>query len=179
MAKEKQTEPAFTVEPVSDDRKDWLYSSQEKDAERGCIGHLRMDMGSDGGTLWSTWWPHNADLRTPDFVKELQEVVTGLCKKDGPLSDLKGMRKFCYQSDSAQLDSSYHSFGFQFETEKYQYALRLTPSRGEYSYLYCYDKQGQLEHAQRPSVRNQLQKGTQRSDAHKASVPTTEKRGGR
>jgi hypothetical protein len=43
----------------------------EKDAELGCIGHVRMDFGHGGKEFWHTWWPRGDEtLNSPEFKAE-------------------------------------------------------------------------------------------------------------
>ena len=107
------------VEPVPAEQRDWLYSDSGKDSERGCIGHLRFDTGSSGMEFWTSWWPHKEELNRQPFKEELDYVVNKIKKKGNPI-----------------------------ETESYEYLLRLTPFRGDYSYIYCYDKEAQRAQVQ-------------------------------
>ena len=65
----------FKVEPVPAEQRDWLYSDSVKDAERGCIGHLRFDTGRSGKEFWTSWWPHNEALNRQPFKKELDQAL--------------------------------------------------------------------------------------------------------
>ena len=126
----------FKVEPVPAEQRDWLYSDSVKDAERGCIGHLRFDTGRSGKEFWTSWWPHNEALNRQPFKKELDQVVNTLRKKGNPLSDLYSMIHFCGEhGNEAALSEDFRSFGFKIETKAHEYLLRLTPFRGDYSYI--------------------------------------------
>ena len=46
-------------------------------SQTGCIGHLRADFGS-GKEFYSSWDDHSADLKTPEFKRELDEVINTL-----------------------------------------------------------------------------------------------------
>ena len=138
---------SFKVEPVPAEQRDWLYSDPAKDAERGCIGHLRFDTGRSGKEFWTSWWPHNETLNRQPFKKEFDQVVNTLRKKGNPLSDLYSMIHFCGEhGNEAALSQDFRSFGFKIETKAHEYLLRLTPFRGDYSYIYCYDKEAQRTH---------------------------------
>ena len=132
------------LQPMSKTDPSLFYSDDTKDAERGTIGHLRMDMGSSGNEFWTTWWPHNANrLNGEAFRQELDAVVNAMRADHGPLHSLSDMKKFCRSfSEHAVLEANY-CFGFTLETDDFQYMLRLTPSSGNYSYLYCYSKSEQ------------------------------------
>ena len=147
----------FRLQPLDKSDVDLVYSDEKKDAERGTVGHLRMDTGSSGKEFWTTWWPHNDNkLNKEPFRNDLDRVVDALREAGGPLHSLTDMQNFCRKfGESAALDSG-RSFGFKLETDDHQYMLRLTPHRGEYSYLYCYDKAAQREHTEKQSVIGQL-----------------------
>ena len=138
------------LRPSGAEEKSLFYSAQ-KDADDealATVGHLRADFGSSGKDFRSSWTPHNGDrFNTPDFKSEVQEIVDGL-RDNGPLKSLFAMRKYCAErGEAAQLEEG--AYGFIAETERFRYALRFTPSPGQYHlYLYAYDKEGQREYAQ-------------------------------
>ncbi len=164
---------SFKVEPVPTEQRDWLYSDSAKDAERGCIGHLRFDTGSSGKEFWTSWWPHNEALNRQPFKKELDQVVNTLRKKGNPLSDLYSMIHFCGEhGNEAALSEDFRSFGFKIETQSHEYLLRLTPFRGDYSYIYCYDKEAQRTHAKdHTSVLKKLEELQPESESGPKGVP--------
>lgn len=130
----------YELRPASPDEAGLFYSQDEKDAKLGTVGHLRFDHGHGGKEFWSTWWPHNGDmLNTPEFKAELQSFVDEL-RKVGPLRNSDTMFDYCH-SNGNKLDSG--SFGFVTESEHYRYCLRCLPRRGDYSYIYIYDKRQQ------------------------------------
>ena len=135
----------FSLRPASSEEAGLFYSQDEKDAELGTVGHLRVDFGRSGSEFWSTWWPHNGDtLNTPEFKLELQTFVDKL-RKTGPLSNLSAMSEYCCgHSDGRLGDCSRGSYGYVAESEHYRYCLRCTPIQGDYNaYLYIYDKRQQ------------------------------------
>lgn len=139
------SEEKFVLHPASSDEAGLFYSQNEKDAELGTVGHLRIDFGSRGNEFWSTWWPHNGnELNTPVFKTELQEFVNEL-RKTGPLNNLSAMSEYCYDHNDGRLnDGSRDRYGFIAESENYFYCLRCTPVLGDYNaYLYIYDKHHQ------------------------------------
>ena len=164
---------SFKVEPVPAEQRDWLYSEPAKDAERGCIGHLRFDTGRSGKEFWTSWWPHNETLNRQPFKKELDQVVNTLRKKGNPLSDLYSMIHFCGEhGNEAALSEDFRSFGFKIETEAHEYLLRLTPFRGDYSYIYCYDKEAQRNHAKdQASVLKKLEELQPESESGPKGIP--------
>lgn len=137
-----------------------FYSDSQKDAERGCAGHLRGDMGRSGKEFWTTWHPHQEKLCAAPFKQELDAVVNWLRQEYGPLHDLKTMKGYC-ESRAALLDADLNRYGFRIDTPKHEYMLRCTPQIGDYHfYLYCYDKeareQARSAPERKPSVLTQL-----------------------
>ena len=127
-----------------------LFYSVSKDADDealATVGHLRADFGSSGKDFRNSWTPHNGDrFNTPEFKSELRELMDGL-RENGPLESLSAMRKYCAERGAAELEEG--AYGFIAETERFRYALRFTPSPGQYQlYLYAYDQEGQREYAQ-------------------------------
>lgn len=161
---------------IEPDKVNWLFSDNSKDAERGCIGHLRGDFGR-GTEFWTTWHPHNGGENSQKFSDELDDVVNALREKGELLSNLSAMSSKCYQNDSAELSNAImRSYGFQLETADYEYYLRCSPQRGDYNfYLYCCDKNAQREFAakqaeRQPSVLEQLSE-SKKAISPKASTP--------
>lgn len=149
--KEMEKETSRAWQPIKSEKMDWLYSDSDKDAQRGCVGHLRGDFGASGKEFWTTWFDHQPQLKKPAFQQELQALVNKLRKPDGLLHDFSTLNRQCHQG--TQLRGSY---GFHAESSQYEYCLRCSPIKGDYHfYLYCYDKTAQREHAQ-PSVTTQL-----------------------
>ena len=145
------------ITPAEADERSLFYSEESKDVQLGTVGHLRMDTGSSGMEFWSKWWPHNGNKLTSEkFSKELDEVVNAMREPGGPLHSLMDMISFCRKFGSDAVVEKGRSYGFKLDTADFQYMLRLTPFRGEYSYLYCYDKAAQREYAEKDSVIEQL-----------------------
>ena len=138
------------LRPFSGEEKSLFYSAPTEtgDEALATVGHLRADFGRLGKDFQSSWNPHNGDrFNTPEFKSELRELVDGL-RENGPLESLSAMRKYCAErGEAAKLQEG--AYGFIAETERFRYALRFTPSPGQYHlYLYAYDKEGQREYAQ-------------------------------
>ena len=136
--------------PFSGEEKSLFYSAPKEtdDAPLAAVGHLRADFGSSGKDFRNSWTPHNGDrFNTPEFKSELREIMDGL-RENGPLKSLSAMRRYCAErGEAAQLEEG--AYGFIAETERFRYALRFTPSPGQYQlYLYAYDKEGQREYAE-------------------------------
>lgn len=58
----------FVLRPASLDEVGLFYSEEKLDEALGTVGHLRMDFGHGEKEFWHTWWPHNEDIATVDFV---------------------------------------------------------------------------------------------------------------
>lgn len=128
-------------EPLSEDRKDWVYSNEGKDGERGCIGHLRGDFGRSGTEFWTSWFDHQPHLKSDAFKRELQDVVNELRKTGGLLASFTDMRKSCAEGTPLQ-----ECFAFHAESSHFDYYLRCIPRRGDYNfYLYACDLTAQRE----------------------------------
>jgi hypothetical protein len=135
----------LSLRPASSEEAGLFYSQDEKDAELGTVGHIRVDFGRSGREFWSTWWPHNGDmLNTTEFKAELQTFVDEL-RKNGPLSNLSAMSEYCRSHGDNKLgDDSRESYGYVVESGHYRYCLRCIPVQGDYNaYLYIYDKHQQ------------------------------------
>lgn len=99
-----------------------FYSDCDPALRNACVGHLRMDFGSDS-EFWNTWWGNRDDLNNSAFKAELNDVVNEL-RRTGLLKN--------------RLNESY---GFSVETDDRLFLLRCRPERGNYDcYMYCYDK---------------------------------------
>ena len=130
--------------PISADKTDWLYSgSSDEDLQRGCVGHLRGDFGQQGNEFWTSWFNHQPLLNTETFRAEVQDVLNDLRGEEGLLRNRASMSRHCREGLPVE-----DSYGFQAETENYQYCLRCNPRRVDYNfYLYIYDKHAQREYA--------------------------------
>lgn len=117
-----------------------FYAMQpEKDAELGCIGHVRIDFGSSGGRFYSTWHPRGPqELNTPEFRAEIEDVVNEL--RTGVLRDLNSMTSYC-GSHGGRIEGGWQqNYGYIVETEGYRYCLRCNPGPGDYQgYLIAFD----------------------------------------
>lgn len=143
----QQSKLNIQLRPASVEEAGLFYSQMEEgeDQALGTVGHLRMDFGQGGEEFWASWWGRGDEqLKTPEFQKELRQVVDEL-QRSGPLKDLKSMRAYCGSHGGAIADGG-STHGYIAETEHYRYCLRCTPLPGHYQgYLYCYDlRQQQL-----------------------------------
>ena len=137
----QQSKLNIQLRPASVEEAGLFYSQMEEgeDQSLGTVGHLRMDFGQGGKEFWASWRGRGDEpLKTPEFQKELQQVVVEL-QRSGPLKDLKSMRAYCGSHGGAIADGG-STHGYIAETEHYRYCLRCTPLPGHYQgYLYCYD----------------------------------------
>ena len=114
-----------------------FYSDCEPALRNSCIGHLRMDFGSDN-EFHSSWWENRGDLKDSAFKSELDEVVNDL-RKNGLLKNRSSMQRYCGTHQNLNLNESY---GSSVETDDHLFLLRCRPGRGNYDcYMYCYNKQ--------------------------------------
>lgn len=96
----QQSKLNIQLRPASVEEAGLFYSQMEEgdDQALGTVGHLRMDFGQGGEEFWGSWWGRGDEpLKTPEFQKELQQVVDEL-QRSGPLKDLKSMR--AYESEA-------------------------------------------------------------------------------
>ena len=137
----QQSKLNIQLRPASVEEAGLFYSQMEEGGDQalGTVGHLRMDFGQGGGEFWTSWWGRGDEqLKTPEFQKELRQVVDEL-RRSGPLKDLKAMRSYC-DSHGGAIEDKGATCGYIAETEHYRYCLRCTPLPGHYQgYLYCYD----------------------------------------
>lgn len=133
----------YALRPASVSEVGLFYAmTPEKDAELGCIGHVRMDFGYSGKEFWHTWQPRGDEsLNSPEFKQELGEVVDALRKT--VLKDLSAMSSYCYDN-GGELSKNSGQYGYVAEAEHYRYCLRCNPQPGDYqAYLTCFDKRQQ------------------------------------
>ena len=130
-----------TIHSVPAERHHLFYSQDGKDAELGCIGHLRGDFAKSGNEFWTTWWPHCEDYKTQEFKDEFDGLINSL-REDGLLKNRSTMAAYCAKNKDAELRSLMgHTYGFEFNSSKYTYYLRCFTEKGDYNfYCYCYDK---------------------------------------
>ncbi len=162
---EREAVQGIRWEPLPPEKQDWVWSADSQaDLERGCIGHLRGDFGSSGEEFWTSWFDHQAKLKSQAFRDELQDVVNGLRREGGLLQSFTGMSSQCRKGLTCD-----EGFGFQAQTRNYTYCLRCTPRRGDYNfYLYAYDRYAQREHTR--------EKAPQQSAQQVSEKPRTKKK---
>lgn len=116
-------------------------NSMQISMQCGLIGHLRVDMDSDGNGFFSSWEDYRKELKTDEFKDELDKVINSLREEGDILYNRKSLAKYCYSSPQAKMNNEQDYYGVRVNTEKYAYLCRLNPNKGEYNlYCYCYIK---------------------------------------
>ena len=134
----------FEIRPASSEEAGLFYAlPPEQDEALGAIGHVRIDFGRSGSEFWHTWHPRGpAELNSPEFKTELQEVVDELRKS--VLKNVSAMTGYCRGHGGEISGGWVQNYGYIAETENYCYCLRCNPVPGDYqAYLTCFDKQVQ------------------------------------
>lgn len=68
----------ISIKFIEPEEKKYTYTqSRQIIGQTGCIGHLRADPGG-GEEFFSTWDDHRDDLKTPEFKRELDQVINTL-----------------------------------------------------------------------------------------------------
>ena len=134
----------YEIRPASSEEAGLFYAMPpEKDAELGCIGHVRIDFGSRGNGFYHTWHARGPEeLNTQDFKKDLAKVMDEM--RQGVLKNLAAMTGYC-RGHGGEIDGGWvQNYGYVVETENYRYCLRCNPVPDDYqAYLTCFDKQVQ------------------------------------
>ncbi len=149
----------YQIKCADPEQHSMFYSDCDPALRNACVGHLRMDFGSDN-EFFSTWWENRGDLKNNAFKSELNDVVNEL-RTGGLLKNRSSMQRYCATHQNLNLNESY---GFSVETDDHLFLLRCRllplvggilaadfaaaattsccrPERGNYDcYCYCYDK---------------------------------------
>ena len=146
MKKNESTSNAvkYEVRPASSEEAGLFFAlPPERDAELGCIGHVRIDFGRDGDRFYHSWHPRGPeDLNTQDFKAELNEVVDEL--RQSVLKNFSAMTGYCHDHGGEINGGWVQNYGYIVETEHYRYCLRCNPAPGDYqAYLTCFYKRVQ------------------------------------
>lgn len=116
-------------------------NSMQISMQCGLVGHLRVDMDSDGNGFFSSWEDYRKELKTDEFKDEFDKVINSLREEGDILYNRKSLAKYCYSSPQAKMNNEQDYYGVRVDTEKYAYLCRLNPNKGEYNlYCYCYIK---------------------------------------
>ena len=131
----------ITLRPMTQEERLYSYTqSSQIGSQTGNIGHLRTYFESDGTTFCSTWFDFRKDIKTQEFMEELDEVIGHylLDEESGEdfLFSRSKLSKFCFSHPEAA-DQDFRDFFFRADTAEYAYMFRLNPNRGEYN-CYCY-----------------------------------------
>ena len=134
----------INIRAMTPDEHGFSYTQPDLIEASGCIGHLRVDMGTTGTQFFSSWDDNQASLKTQDFKAEFDEFINALRNDpeyDGILTNRATMASYCLRHPEAGFENS-RDYGFRADTDKYSYMLRLNPNRGEYAvYCYAYEKE--------------------------------------
>ena len=127
------------LSPIPSGEAGLCYTQQPgRDAEFGCVGHMRFDPGSEL-KFSSEWVPHVPEMETEELWKEFQTVLDEL-RLHGPLQDPRAMVEFCERHPEAVIPGDIGMRGFRLDGENITcYARCSTIPRGN-SYIYLYDK---------------------------------------
>lgn len=143
------------LQPIAPEETPYFYPIAETHIkERGFIGHLRGDFGSNGEQFWMSWWDHHGERKPPAFYEELAAFVQHL-QQQGLLHNLSSMQAYCRQHPEARIPGAWHPdvCGFCLQTTQYRYYIRCFPYRGDYNfYIYCYCHERLPERAADTSV---------------------------
>ena len=144
----------YEIRPALSEEAGFFYAMPpEKDAELGCIGHVRIDFGRGGDRFYHTWHPRGPeDLTTQGFKDELTEVVDAM--RESVLKNFAAMTGYCRGHGGEISGGWVQNYGYIVETENYQYCLRCNPAPGDYqAYLTCFDKRVQeMNQAKEPDL---------------------------
>jgi hypothetical protein len=139
-----ENENIYTIELVPVCEISLLFSDDKNDAERVCIGHLRVDFGRSGSEFWLTWFDHCSELKTCSLRKELDAVVNHLREDGNMLHSLTELSKYCRTHRDAHLPLAFRddSYGFKIYTKAHCYYIRAMLTQGDYNiYCYCYNRE--------------------------------------
>ena len=135
----------YTIRLMKPEEYNFAYTQkQEIMDDSACIGHLRVDLGSNGQGFYSNWDDHRPELNSPEFKQEFDDVISALREQEISgcfLKDRDSLKKFCSQFPEAKMTEDGREFGFRLDTDEYSYMMRLNPNRGEYAaYIYAYER---------------------------------------
>lgn len=130
----------LTMQPAAEREQKYCFTDSDSPQEKTVVGHLRADYGSSGEAFHTTWWPHQAELKTAAFVTEFDNVVNAL-KKTELMGSFDQMRRACCHYPEARIRSQHgEEYAFRADTKEYTYFLRCIPQKGNYNnYLYVYN----------------------------------------
>ena len=135
----------YTIRLMKPEEYNFAYTQkQEIMDDSACIGHLRVDLGSNGQGFFTNWDDHRPELKSLEFKQEFDDVINALRKQEISgcfLKDRASLKKFCQQFPEAKMTEDGREFGFRLDTDDYTNMMRLNPNRGEYAaYIYAYER---------------------------------------
>jgi len=141
------------IRPMMQEEQKYSYTQDQDTMKKaGCIGHLRVDMDTNGTGFYSSWDNHSAEMKTQAFKDEFDDVINALREDPqygGILKNRSSLAAYCRSENDSAFENG-QEYGFRVDTEDYAYMLRLNPNPGEYAaYIYAYDKE-MLEEALLP-----------------------------
>lgn len=144
---EKNMGAVYAFRPATKQETKYAYSCEDGDKICKCIGHLRADFGSSGKGFWSSWFDHNAELKTDKFRDALDAVINRMRSETHELSPLKNrvaMSKVCHDySEAKENDSWLENYIFRVDVladGSHSFIMRMNPTPGVYNlYCYCYE----------------------------------------
>ena len=136
----------ITLRGASREEQGFSYTQEDAIlAASGAIGHLRVDMGQDGGEFYADWTDHAASGLPDGFNAYLDTLISALRTNpafDKPLANRDSLSRYCYGHRSGKIPDEDNSYAFRVDGGGYSTILRLTSGRGEYNvYAYCYQRE--------------------------------------
>ena len=69
----------YTIRLMKPEEYNFAYTQkQEIMDDSACIGHLRVDFGSNGQGFFTSWDDHRPELKSPEFKQEFDDVINAL-----------------------------------------------------------------------------------------------------
>lgn len=133
----------ISIRPMTSSERLYAYTqSSQIGSQTGNIGHLRAYYDSGGTSFAAQWFDFRKDIKTPEFMAQLDEVIDHFLTNEESGEDFlynrSTLSKYCFSHPEAA-DEDFRNFFFRADTEDHAYMLRLNPNRGEYCmYCYCY-----------------------------------------
>ena len=136
----------FSIRLMTPEERAFAYTQDQQTLHSsGCIGHLRVDMDTNGKGFFSSWDTHSPSLKDDAFMAEFDKLINELRSNEdlgGILMNRNSMASFCRAIPESAITEDGRNFGFRLDTEEHTYMLRLNPHKGEYNaYIYAYDRE--------------------------------------
>jgi len=119
-----------------------FISDEDREAELGCIGHLRVGFGYHGNKFLTIWYDCRKELKTKTFDDELDKIISHLHEDDNMLNSLASLSEYCRAYPEARIDvSRCDAYGFRIDTDDHCYYIRGMLTQGDNNaYVYCYQR---------------------------------------